>query len=952
MFVTRSISPSSYALSILLLSAPISFAQEKISFNQQIRPILNRSCTGCHGGVKKAGEVSFIYRAEALGKGESGKSTIVPGHPEKSEMIRRIKSKDKDIMMPDPGGHAKPLTQEEIELLTRWVKEGAEWEQHWAYIKPKQTTAKVSNTTWAKKPMDNYVLQRLEQNKLTPTKEASKAQWLRRASLDLTGLPPTLEGVKKFEANTASDAYEQEVDRLLASPRFGERWATVWMDLARYADTKGYEKDPHRNIWPYRDWLINSFNKDYPYNLFLRDQMAGDLLPNPTTDQMVATAFHRNTQTNTEGGTDDEEFRVMATIDRVNTTWIATQGITFGCTQCHSHPYEPIPHEAYYQFNDFFNNSQDVDLNSEFPNFLVANDPKKREQAAQLQHKLEALNLKLNNIGASLLPKTAWQPLTFTTLKSSAGKLKQSGDSVVATGTHSVNTRFNVTAKPNGFTALRVAIIPIENDPKKLPIRGSVLSFFEAFKIQADGKRVLIPLSHAFADSLTGPYKATDSLHNKREGFGGYPKLFGRREVVFIPTSPVILQEGESVEYVLHQKASTTGSQAVTIRKFSIATSNDGLWSQISKSPDYTETVKQIATAHKALKAIPGTNVPVLKNRNLQQARETRLFIGGLWLNKGEIMHKGVPDILNEYNAPASNRLEMAAWLTHKENPQTARVMVNRLFSELFGRGIVETLGDFGSTGTKPSNLALLDHLAIKYQSNYQWSNKKILKDMVLSATYRQDHRSTPALTKLDPQNHLLARGPRTRLTAEMLRDNALASSGLVHHQTGGASVMPPQPDGVWQTVYSGAKWKTATGPNRYRRALYTYWKRTSPYPSMLTFDAPTRDVCTPQRITTNTPLHALVTLNDPVYLECSQALAKRMTTHSQVLEQQINFGYQVVTQRKPNPAILKTITELYLSLEKTYQKSDYKKLADSPQAAAMVILANAMLNLDDAITK
>ena len=339
----------------------------------------------------KQGNISFIYRSDILGKGKSGETVVVPGHPEKSEMYKRIISKDMSkggIMPPAEGPHSKPLNKTEIALIKKWIEQGAEYEQHWAYYKPSKVEVQTKQKAWVKQGMDKYVLNRLEKHQLKPSPEASKAQWLRRASLDLTGVPATLAELAAFEANTTPNAHEKEVDRLLASEQFGERWASIWMDLARYSDTKGYEKDPHRNIWPYRDWLINAFNQDLPYDIFLRDQLAGDLLPNPTSDQITATALHRNTQTNTEGGTDDEEFRVMATIDRVNTTWTAMQGLTFGCTQCHAHPYEPIPHEDYYSFIDYFNSTEDADLDNDHPLFLVAHDKKQRPLAVQLQRSI------------------------------------------------------------------------------------------------------------------------------------------------------------------------------------------------------------------------------------------------------------------------------------------------------------------------------------------------------------------------------------------------------------------------------------------------------------------------------------------------------------------------------------------------------------------------------------
>ncbi len=934
---------------------------EKISFNEKIRPILNRSCVGCHGGVKKAGDVSFIYRAEALGKGESGKPIIVPGKPEESDMYRRIISDDPKIMMPlvEEGGHSKPLNEEEIQLIKTWIEQGAHWEEHWAYIKPQQVDVSkdLNNPSWVKQPMDHYILKRLESLNLKPTKEADKAQWLRRASLDIIGLPPTTAELDAFLANNNPNAYEQEVDRLLASPRYGERWASLWMDLARYSDTKGYEKDGHRDVWQYREWLINAFNKDMPYDEFLRDQLAGDLIEKPTADQMIATAFSRNTQTNTEGGTDDEEFRVSAVIDRVNTTWSALQGVTFGCTQCHSHPYEPIPHEDYYKFSAFFDNTEDCDLDNEYPQFLIANDPAKRDEATTLQLSIDKLRQKVNDFGKTKITKAAsWKPLHFTELKASSGNIEVKDGVVETSGTHAVHTHFNLKAnvvKPGNVTAIRFSIIPQEKDVKKLPERGSVLSHLIVEKVAADGTKSGVVFKKVFADSITGPYDPQQSIMGGGAGFGGYPKLFKRREAVYIPVEPVSMMAGDYLQIRVHSAASTTGGQACTVRKFQMFTSQDPSWSALLTNPDYLATEAELAQKRGVLSKIKGTRIPVLKERPKDNLRETRLFIGGLWLNKGDKQERGVPMVLNEYNAKTDDRLAMVKWMTHKDNPLTSRVMANRVFAELFGRGIVETLGDLGSSGVKPTNLPLLDHLALSFQGKYQWSLKKLLREMVLSAAYRQGNKATEDLARRDPRNLWLARGPRTRLTAEMVRDNALTVSGLAHHQIGGRSVMPPQPSGVWQSVYSGAKWTDAKGPNRYRRSVYTYWKRTSPYPSMTTFDAPSRDVCVPQRIPTNTPLQALVTLNDPVFLECSQHFSKRMKSEGgATVKSQIAYGYKLVTQQKASDHTVKTLAELYHQLVADYKTQDHSKLASNPEDAAMVIIGNALLNIDAAITK
>lgn len=954
-----SLNRTSIAIACALLSSQ-THAEDKISFNEHIRPILNSKCTKCHGGAKADGDLSLIYREEALGKGASGKTIIVPGKPDQSELFRRIITDDLDDKMPlQKGDHAEPpLPPEEVALIKKWIEQGAEWEEHWAYVNPKkEQLPKLKHKDWPKTGMDKYVLAKLEAEGLEPTQEADKAQWLRRASLDIIGLPPTPEELNAFLADKSADAYEKQVDRLLASPHFGERWASIWLDLTRYSDTQGYEKDRERIIWPYRDYLIRSFNEDKPYDLFVQEQLAGDLMANPSSDQILATAFHRNTQTNTEGGTDDEEFRVAATIDRVNTTWTALQGLTFGCVQCHAHPYEPIPHEDYYRFYAYFNSTEDADLDNDYPHFKVANNEQQRPDAAKLYEEIPQLRAAINEPGSKAITSTKdWQPLKYTETKSTSGKLAAYPDGELKTsGTLAIKTDFTIKAEAQNFSALKVTIKPETENAAELPERASVLSHIKLQKIKTDGTAEDIKLAYAFADTLVGPYDPLDSLNGGASGFGGYPKLFGDRTVVFIPTAPVSFEPGESFSLLLQNKASTTGDQAATLRRFQLHTSTSPVWTELVSTDQHKQNVAKLKELNEKYNSIPGTSVPVIQQRPENAKRETRLFIGGLWLNKGDLHTEGVPELLNQYKAPSSNRLEMSKWITSPENPLTARVMANRVFSELFGRGIVSTLGDFGSTGVTPTNLPLLDYLAVEFQTTQKWSLKSMIREMALSATYRQDNKASKELAKKDPANLLLARGPRTRLNAEMIRDNALSISGLLTPTLLGPPVMPPQPEGIWQGVYNGAKWTTAEGPNRYRRAVYTYWKRTSPYPSMITFDVPSRDLCSAQRIPTNTPLHALITLNDPVFLECSQALAKRMTKEGgDTLEDQIRLGYKLATCEDATSRAVELLKELHDQMLADFQANpeNSKKIAPTPEEAAKTVIANTIMNLDTALTK
>ncbi|HEX5789970.1 MAG TPA: DUF1549 domain-containing protein, partial [Luteolibacter sp.] len=455
----------------LLLLLPLSAtALAEVDFNRDIRPILTKECTACHGGVKAAGGISFIYRDMALAEGKSGQRAIVPGKPAESEMMRRLRSDDPDEVMPKPK-HGPPLPASQIALIERWIAEGAKWQEHWAFVPPREVAVElVSDASWPTTPLDRHVLARLDKEGLKPSPEASPEEWLRRVSFDLIGLPPSVAELEEFVAASGKDpaaARAAVVDRLLASPHYGERWASMWLDLARYSDTYGFEKDPERSIWPWRDWVIRAFNADKPYDQFTIEQLAGDLLPDATADQRLATAFHRNTQTNTEGGTDDEEFRVAAVLDRVNTTWTVWQATTFGCVQCHSHPYDPIRHEDYYRFMDFFNRSEDHDLDDDVPKMKVAQEPAQAEEFSRVEVRMRRLRDELNQPGKSLAGQSAqWRAWRPGELKPSHGSLQIDAAGVIrSTGTQPVGVTHELSGAAEAFEALRLRILPESDDP-------------------------------------------------------------------------------------------------------------------------------------------------------------------------------------------------------------------------------------------------------------------------------------------------------------------------------------------------------------------------------------------------------------------------------------------------------------------------------------------------------
>jgi hypothetical protein len=939
---------------------------DEVSFNRDIRPIFLKNCTACHGGVKEAGGISFIYRDHALIEGESGKIAIVPGKPDSSEIMRRIRSKDPEEVMPKPK-HGAPLKSTEIQLIETWISEGAKWEEHWAFMPPvEKTIPKLKNEDWAAQPLDRFVLENIEKNNLVPSPQASPAEWLRRVSFDLTGLPPSIEELTELEAAWNTDgtaAREKVVDRLLASPAYGERWTTVWLDLARYADTFGFEKDPHRDIWPWRDWVIRSLNADMPYDQFTIEQMAGDLLPNATADQILATAFHRNTQTNTEGGTDDEEYRVAAVIDRIATVWTTWQATTFSCVQCHSHPYDPIAHEEFYEFMDFFNQSEDSDLKNEYPKIKLSG-----EEWVKLDRETRALREILDTEGRKI-SDVKWKKLENLSLEPQHGTMRIDDSGVILSeGTLRRGTTHKISGHLPKVHAIKLSIYPQNDNPKNWPEIGAFVTQFTINKISADGKRAPVPMGEVISDNLSGStdpmsafaqkgigerfdrFKDPTGRDGAYTGLGEFPRLTGPRWFVILPENHIDLQPGERIEISLQQGANANESQGTYLRRFKIEVAEDERYAALRSDPKRTEKWQNVFSNLDRMIAMKGPEVPVMADRPAAGRRETRLFARGNRMTKEQIVKADVPDLLRgSFPKKADvNRLDMARWMASAENPLTARVMVNRLWGEIFGIGIVETMEDFGTSGTTPSNLALLDHLALRFEGEQKWSIKQALREIVLSSTYLQTSNTTPELLELDPKNQLVARGPRNRLTAEMIRDQALAVSGLLSKKMYGTSVFPPQPKGVWNSVYNGAKWTESKGEDKYRRGIYTYTKRTSGFPGFLTFDAPSRDLCSARRIVSNTPLQALVTMNDPAHIEFAAALAEKMRQHATNPTEQFSFAYLTVTQRKPDPEIIKEFVSLYEDLKQ--DTTDEKGLMGPDPA--LTLTANTILNLDASLSK
>ena len=964
-------------------------AAQEVSFTRDIRPLLNEHCMDCHGGVKQAGDLSFKYRSKVFEPTKSGAIAVVPGRPTESELIARITTHDESDVMPPPESESK-LGEAEIQLFRQWIQQGAVWDEHWAFMPPeKPGQPLVSNPDWCAQGMDYFVLSELDRHQIEPAAAASRMSWLRRASLDLTGLPPSPESIDAFLKDRDPGAFERMTDRLLNASAFGERWASMWLDLARYADSQGYEKDGKRTMWPYRDWLIRAFNEDLPYDHFTRMQLAGDLLPSPSMDDLIATGFHRNTPTNTEGGTDDEEFRVTAILDRVNTTWQVWQGITFNCVQCHSHPYDPIDQPEYYQFMSYFNTSMDWDLRSDDPKLDV---PLSNADFA----KARALDAETSRLSAFIVDQTRrtveqtqdWEwlkpehAISTKQTKLRIQPIDQGGAEVITEGTVSHDSQFTLDFQiPEGIetiTALRMDVLPRDLDKALYqPELGFVISEFKAqigetsFRDSSGteagktGEKIeeinatlpgQIKFRFALGDEAEAFHKAQDTLHPNKEGWGAIPRITHARQLILIPEAPIQAPVSGHLRVIIRQEAAPNDLAPFIANRSRYALSSDERWTQLANDETFQREHADLAQLEKQRRSIPSSAQPYLREQCASFKRGTAVFKRGDWLNKGEIVEPGLPDILASGETPdPKDRLGMADWLVSDQNTLTARVMVNRLWEQLFGSGIVPTLGDFGSSGQPPSNPALLDYLAHRFQHELKWSVKSILREIVLSSTYRQDARVSTELGARDPGNRLLARGPRTRLTAEMVRDSALVVSGKLSDKMYGPPVMPWQPDGIWRAARSSLKWETSEGGDQYRRAIYTFWRRSNPYPSMIAFDAPNRLICNTRRVSTNTPLQALVTMNDPVYLECASALANRMHAQSgDDVKEKIRFGWRQVLGQSPSSQDLADLVKLYESALATYEaRPDLTKSLDAkPEVAALTLVANTLLNMDSFLTK
>jgi len=960
------------AISTTLLFTHVVRAEESpnapVEFETEIRPIFNAHCVACHGGVKQAADISFIHRDSAL-------AVIEPGDPDDSTLIDRVISDDEYEVMPPPE-HGDPLSPEDVDTLRRWIAQGAQWQQPWSYEQPKPPAIpEVDGDDWSRQLLDRFVYQRLSAEAITPALPAAPLQWLRRATLDLTGLPPTVAEVRSFqsEINAAKSddtkresVYESTVDRLLKSPAYGERWASVWLDQIRYADSKGLGSDGRREIWKYRDWVIDAFNDDMPFDEFTIAQLAGDLLDEPTIDDLVATAANRLTQSNDEGGTDDEEFRVAAVLDRVSTVWQTWQGITMECVQCHSHPYDPISHDEFYQSVAFFNNTADSDLGEEFPILQAPLNNDENEAAITLDREIRSLGESIWQRESRLFAddNVDWKPIT--SLAAGADKqtdidveIRDSTTEFFTTDTLSNGTTITLTAKIPSvlktLSAIRLTLSPRNLETAKADSEwGFVLSHVSA-NLQLRGKDTTeIEFARVIGDE-PHPFQDPDQSLNAKSsnGFAAYTRIHYPRTAVFVLKTPIAIPESEEnakLTVRLNHRVSALGAFALVSRRGNLAVSGADDWLSKLDNEELSDDRKRLGKVRAERDKIAGTRVPIMRERPEHLRRPTHVFIRGLFLTKANEVSPGVPasmpPLQQAESTPApfgANRLDLARWIASDANPLTARVAVNRLWARVFGIGIVATEEDFGSSGERPSHPELLDHLASRFQGELGWSQKSLLRELVLSSTYRQNASFRGELMDLDPENRLLARGPRFRLPAEMVRDAALSTSGLLSDKMHGRPVQPPIPAGIWKP-FAGDKWETpgTEDPDRYRRSVYTYMKRSIPYPMFATFDAPSREFCSPRRLRSNTPLQALTTLNDTTFVECAEALAGRMASEEGELRSQFRFGFISVATRSPTPRELDALTDLYQTCI-----DDEETLEDAMQAVAAVLL-----NLDEIMSK
>ncbi len=948
-----------------LITVPV--VEAGVSFAREIQPILSKNCLACHGADehdRKAGLRLDTYEgATTDNKGVVG---IVPMEPDKSEILKRMMSQDPDEVMPPPD-HGHALAPEAIALVKQWIAEGARYEKHWSFSKPRRPEVPaIAPSGGVGREIDHFITAKLTEQGLVGSPAAEPHELLRRVALDLTGLPPSWEAARAFAADPSEAHFEKQVDGFLASPKFGEHWASMWLDLARYADSVGYSGDEHRDIWPWRDWVIAAFNQNMPFDRFTIEQLAGDLLPQATDDQRLATAFHRNTLANNEGGTNDEEFRVIAVKDRINTTVNVWMGLTMRCAECHTHKYDPISQKEYYQFYDFFNQTVDADNKDDRPKLEIQPRGREKERAIYAEEIKSLEKRQEQQPDPWIVP----EPLAVSRDGTTLTVLKDR--SIEATGENPPHDRYTTTIKvPGGkITGIRMEVLPSLENAGNTGRAGDGASVITRARlsVKTPAGDVPVKLQEVIADYQQVNAEAKHlilqdenekgwAMNHDRDGYRA------RREVVFALEKPLELSGATELVVVIQHD-----SQWKTLNTARYRLAYTSVERPVEKYKQ--NTLDPVQRRMRELVKLSGepVRVPVLRER--EDRRKSQIMAGGSFRNLGEQVTGAVPVAFHPFPAESpQNRLGVAQWIVSRDNPLTARVTVNRFWARLFGMGIVETEEDFGLMGLPPAHPELLDWLAVEFMES-RWDVKALLKKMVMSATYRQSSRATAEHLAKDVRNVYLARGPRTRLAAEVIRDQALAISGLQTEKTYGPPVYPPSPVKHIASAFTGGMtWKEDTDEDRYRRAVYTYLKRSSPHPLFDTFDMATRDVCSMRRLRTNTPLQSFMGLNDPVFIEAAQSLARAMllAAPGDTVEA-IRYGLEKALMRPAPEAQLKTLKTLYDDTLTSYQAdlAAARKMAgegkfpspvvvepaNAAPLAALSVVANVILNLDSFLTK
>jgi len=1018
------------------VAAPV----QKVDFNRDIRPILANKCLSCHGndkGTVMAG-LRLNTRAGATAKLKSGRFAVVPGNTSASSLLKRIHAPtDSGIVMP-PASSNKALTGEEKYLLKLWIQQGAEYKEHWAFVKPTlPAVPKVQNTAWPKNPVDNFILKKLEEKKLAPNPQADKATLLRRVTLDLTGLPPTLEEQQAFLADTSANAYEKVVDRLLASPRYGERMAMDWVDYARYADSNGYQADYERYQWRWRDYVINAFNSNMPYDQFTVEQLAGDLLPNRTQEQVIATGFNRNHRINTEGGVIAEEWRVETVIDRVETTSTVWLGLSTGCARCHDHKYDPISQKEFYSLFAYFNNVPESGTGEErpvnHPPFIKAPSPEQTAMLEKLQTERGLIEMQLSRLVEANVPAAkAWnyeapkppatlaegrqfnEPLTQSSNLKTFGKpVFETGRSTGAVLTTNENyleiekfgdferdqafsfaawvfpqsggapiSKLNVSENFRGWDLFMDGGRPMVHLISRWPenaIKVRAKSAFPENKwmhiaVTIDGSSkaagIQMYVNGAKVETETEVDRLTESIRvsanlavGRRTGgnmFTGKVDALNLYSRVLSEAEVISLADQDPIKPLIDIPAEKrTPAQAAELAKFYAR----------KHVPEFPELeAKQTATAQQ-LSQVEMSVPTVMVMEEMPKPRPAYVLERGLYDKRGAVVGMGTPRALPPLpKGVPNNRLGLAKWIVSPENPLTARVTVNRLWERFFGQGIVPTSEDFGTRAEFPSHPELLDWLAVKFVSS-GWDLKASVKTLVMSRTYQQSSTVSAAKLAKDPTNKYYARGARFRLPAEVLRDQALFAANLLKEKIGGPSARPYAPKGMWDEfgAYGNLRdYKPDSGEGLHRRSLYTIWKRTAAPPNMTMFDVPTRETCRVRRSRTNTPLQALVLMNDETYIEAARGLAQAaISASSNSDDARIKSMYQSLLSRSPSASevsVLKAAVQKRRARFKA-KPADAEKLLkvgylptvpgqDPVEVATYTLIASTLLNLDEAVTK